>query len=226
MLSNYKLGLGALLLSSIFSASLIITDHEQNLDAFGCRPGLIPNGNINRCLNCHESASGGDARNAFGIAIEELEVGCSDFWGPELAMLDSDGDGRTNGEELGDPEGTWKRGDEAPGDPEEVTRPGDPTFNRGDSDANGLLEVTDPILNLTFQFLGGVEIKCMDTLDFDDNGKIELTDPIANLSHQFLGTQAPMPPNNGTCGEDPTPERRGEVLDCLEYPSSSCIMDS
>jgi hypothetical protein len=46
------------------------------------------------------------------------------FWGPDLAAKDSDGDGRTNGEELGDPAGAWKRGDPNPGDPGIVTRPG------------------------------------------------------------------------------------------------------
>ena len=36
------------------------------------------------------------------------------LWGPELAALDSDGDGATNGQELGDPDGTWLPGDPAP----------------------------------------------------------------------------------------------------------------
>jgi hypothetical protein len=46
------------------------------------------------------------------------------FWSPDLAARDSDGDGRTNGEELLDPAGAWKRGDPNPGDPGIVTRPG------------------------------------------------------------------------------------------------------
>ena len=48
------------------------------------------------------------------------------FWGPELAALDSDGDGFTNGEELGDPDGTWQEGDAAPGDAADITHPGNP----------------------------------------------------------------------------------------------------
>jgi len=39
------------------------------------------------------------------------------------------------------------------GDPV-IVEPGG--FQRGDVDANGKLEITDPILNLTFQFIGGV----------------------------------------------------------------------
>jgi len=42
--------------------------------------------------------------------VEALDLDtCHKFWGPELAAKDSDGDGRTNGEELQDPEGTHCR---------------------------------------------------------------------------------------------------------------------
>ena len=46
---------------------------------------------------------------------------------PELAAQDTDGDGATNGQELGDPEGAWdwQSGDANPGDPNAVTNPGD-----------------------------------------------------------------------------------------------------
>ena len=91
------------------------------------RPGQIPNGPVNSCSNCHMSPRGGDARNAFGRAVEAefLNEDGNVLWGPELAAIDSDGDGFTNGEELGDPEGVWKAGDESPGDPEAVTKPWD-----------------------------------------------------------------------------------------------------
>ncbi len=92
------------------------------------RPGQIPNGPVNTCSNCHMSPRGGDARNAFGRTVEAefLSEDGNVLWGPKLAAIDSDEDGFTNGEELGDPEGTWKAGDESPGDPEAVTKPGDP----------------------------------------------------------------------------------------------------
>ena len=91
-----------------------------------CRVDLIPNGSVAGCLNCHFSIFGG-TRNSFGKAIEPLTAvnDCVvNFWGPALAAADSDGDGRTNGEELGDPEGLWKPGDPAPGNPSQVTLPG------------------------------------------------------------------------------------------------------
>ncbi len=93
-----------------------------------------------------------------------------------------------------------------------------PSFRRGDDDGNGVLEITDPISNVTFQFLGTFTPPCLDASDFDDNGKIEITDPIANLSYQFLGTAPPAPPGADTCGQDPTPDEvEGADLGCLVY---------
>ena len=80
------------------------------------------------CLTCHDTLLGG-TRNAFGMAVEPLvpvDDCVTEFWGPALAALDSDGDGRTNGEELGDPLGLWRPGDRDPGDPDLVTNPGVP----------------------------------------------------------------------------------------------------
>ncbi|EQC29656.1 hypothetical protein SDRG_12660 [Saprolegnia diclina VS20] len=54
----------------------------------------------------HVNPSGGGARNAFGS-----DFGANGLtWNPALCQLDSDGDGATNGEELGDPCCTWKAG--------------------------------------------------------------------------------------------------------------------
>lgn len=99
-------------------------------DARFFRPSQIPNGPVNSCSTCHMSPFGGDARNAFGRTVEADFLtatgnGGNVLWGPDLAAIDSDGDGFTNGEELGDPEGVWKIGDEHPGDPERVTKPWD-----------------------------------------------------------------------------------------------------
>ena len=47
-------------------------------------------------------------------------------WGAALAVIDSDGDGFSNGEELQDPDGAWQNGQPAPGDPSLVTNPGSP----------------------------------------------------------------------------------------------------
>ncbi len=97
-------------------------------EARGFRGNMVPNAETvgAGCNLCHVSG-GGSARNQFGLDVEALVTvnGREVFWTPELAALDSDGDGFTNGEELGDPEGTWEAGDDPPGDAARVTNPAD-----------------------------------------------------------------------------------------------------
>ncbi|KAK7475437.1 hypothetical protein BaRGS_00033318, partial [Batillaria attramentaria] len=59
----------------------------------------------------HTSPAGGGDRNPFGT------------WTSELCSRDSDGDGRTNGEELGDPTCSWRKG-RAPTHTTNITHPG------------------------------------------------------------------------------------------------------
>ena len=96
------------------------------LDARECRPELIPNGAVHDCSNCHRSSAGGGTRTPFGEDVRDrvLPGSCARFWNAALAAIDSDGDGRTNGEELGDPDGSWDPGDPQPGDGARVTNPG------------------------------------------------------------------------------------------------------
>lgn len=56
------------------------------------------------CETCHFSQGGGGARYRFGNDFRDAGL----RWTSALAALDSDGDGYTNGVELGDPEGTWR----------------------------------------------------------------------------------------------------------------------
>jgi hypothetical protein len=92
------------------------------------RPGMMPHGTVFNCATCHISQFGGGARNPFGNAVNaRVNPGATtQFWGPELAALDSDGDGFSNGEELQDPNGLWRQGNPQPGDRSLVTNPGDP----------------------------------------------------------------------------------------------------
>ncbi len=89
-------------------------------DARPWRVEQLPNGSKFSCSNCHHSPYGGP-RNAFGLAVEkEVTRGSrAPFWSIALAAKDSDGDGASNGEELGD-----KDGDGKPTDGAEVTNPG------------------------------------------------------------------------------------------------------
>jgi hypothetical protein len=78
--------------------------------------GYIPNGTVYSCDACH--FSGNYFLHDYGDAGRT--------WTVDLARMDSDGDGFTNGEELQDPDGTWSRGQPDPGDPGLVTNPADP----------------------------------------------------------------------------------------------------
>lgn len=90
------------------------------------RVNQIPNGSISGCLTCHNSSSGG-SRNSFGQAVQSgfLDNDGNVVWGSDLANLDSDGDGFTNGTELQDPNGEWTSGTQDPGDASLVANPGD-----------------------------------------------------------------------------------------------------
>jgi hypothetical protein len=91
--------------------------------AFSNRVGMIPNGQVFGCANCHINPGGGGPRNPFGLSVSAITQGNSSvvFWSAALAAQDSDGDGFTNGEELGDPDGD---GTPIPG--AQVTNPGNP----------------------------------------------------------------------------------------------------
>jgi hypothetical protein len=110
----------------IFTIIVLLTTSLTFLVGRSFRVGQVPNGSKFSCNTCHNNG-GGSARNSFGQAVE-LITGSSNtnFWGPQLASIDSDGDGFTNGEELQDPNGLWNGGD-PPGDFSLVTNPGDAT---------------------------------------------------------------------------------------------------
>ncbi len=91
------------------------------------RVSKLPHGSKFSCNTCHTNG-GGTPLNPFGVDVNSRVTpgGNETFWGLDLASLDSDGDGFTNGEELQDPTGAWIEGDAQPGDENLVTNPGDP----------------------------------------------------------------------------------------------------
>ena len=101
-----------------------------------------------------------------------------------------------------------------PYDWETVGGGGNPeVFRRGDSDRNGIVELTDGIRVLNFLFTGGPAPLCQDAADTDDNGKIELTDAVACFGFLFLGAEPPPSPGPIDCGRDPT----DDDFNCEEY---------
>lgn len=86
--------------------------------------GYIPNGNVAPCANCHPGGDTGQ-QNGFGQDAANQVGKPAEQWWPALADLDSDGDGQTNGQELGDPCNEWLIGLD-PGRTTNISNPGDP----------------------------------------------------------------------------------------------------
>src|SRR6185503_21069849 len=66
------------------------------------------------------------------------------------------------------------------------------SFQRGDVDVNGTMDITDAINILNFLFLGGAGPTCLPLANVDGEGGVDLTDPIFVLQNLFLG--GPVPP--------------------------------
>lgn len=73
-----------------------------------CVAGLCPAIGHKDCRGGSVTASDGTFLNAFGKAFRDAGY----QWTEDLCNADSDGDGRTNGEELGDPCCVWRPGQE------------------------------------------------------------------------------------------------------------------
>ncbi|MBI4605081.1 MAG: hypothetical protein HY721_24220 [Planctomycetes bacterium] len=88
-----------------------------------------------------------------------------------------------------------------------------PRLVRGDSDADGRVNLTDAVRTLNWLFRGDPSPPCLDAADSDDSGGVNITDPIHTLQFLFLGGAAPPAPGPFECGEDPT----GDGLAACEH---------
>ncbi len=85
-------------------------------------------------------------------------------------------------------------------------------FLRGDCNADGEMNVSDAILNISYQFREGV-VPCELALDVDGTGTLSIADPIYHLNFMFLAGPAPPDPFLG-CGVGSAPS----ALSCLAFP--------
>lgn len=87
------------------------------------------------------------------------------------------------------------------------------TFRRGDTDADGDLELIDGIYGLSALFLpGSPPFPCEDSADLNDDGALELLDMILLLQYLFAAGAPPAYPFP-YCGLDPTPDS----VSCAEF---------
>ncbi|MBN1461679.1 MAG: hypothetical protein JXA57_19275 [Armatimonadetes bacterium] len=86
-------------------------------------------------------------------------------------------------------------------------------FNRGDTNADGALDIADAIFALTYLFTSGPAPACLDAADANDDGTVDIADGIAVLTHLFGGRE-PLPEPFGECGVDLTDDDLG----CLSFP--------
>ena len=83
-------------------------------------------------------------------------------------------------------------------------------FRRGDSNGDGTLDISDPQATLTYLFLGGEPLECLDAADANDDGRLDIADPITTLQVLFVREGAQLPPPSGKPAGDPT----ADTLDC------------
>ena len=83
-------------------------------------------------------------------------------------------------------------------------------FQRGDSNNNGVIDISDAIFTLNHLFLGNDRPSCLSAADSNDDGSLNISDAVFLLSFLFEGAGTPPYPDTGL---DPTPD-----LGCREAP--------
>lgn len=137
----------------------------------------------------HRDPAGGGSRNFFGIDFASNDM----RWTVALCNLDSDGDGRTNGEELGDPNCVWKIGD-LPSRTVNITHP-------------GICEpLTSPKCHVANSWLQCLSPATCPELSYSD---------ILNTSYRFPNTRIPVGSKNYYCKMFALPSDR--IYDVVGY---------
>ena len=58
-------------------------------------------------------------------------------------------------------------------------------FLRGDSNADGVVDISDSVFTLSYLFFGGRAPACQDAADSNDDGAVDISDPIGALGVLF-----------------------------------------
>jgi len=87
-------------------------------------------------------------------------------------------------------------------------------FRRGDSNHDGILNLSDGVHILGALFLGPPGFDCEDASDSNNDGTLDLSDAVSIFNYLFLGGFAPPSPGPTHCGPDPVAQ---DGLGCLTY---------
>ena len=91
-----------------------------------------------------------------------------------------------------------------------------PRFRRGDTDANGAVELVDVRRLLEYLFLNAPKLDCQRAADVNDDGFLQLTDAILIVLRLFYNS-GPFSLPADFCGRDQTPD----VLSCETFTPCS-----
>src|SRR4029453_7104580 len=80
-----------------------------------------------------------------------------------------------------------------------------PVFHRGDSNTDGVLDISDGVAIFGFLFLGADSPSCMEAANANNDDKLDISDGVYILSFLFSGGADLPPPGPPPmpCGEDP-----------------------
>lgn len=92
-------------------------------------------------------------------------------------------------------------------------------FIRGDVDADGTMNITDPIVLLRYLFQSGTEPSCLVAADVDASGDLNVADALYALNYLFARGPHPGAPFP-TCGVNPEPET---TLGCEDYAPCAVV---
>ncbi|MBN1418127.1 MAG: hypothetical protein JXP34_05085 [Planctomycetes bacterium] len=88
------------------------------------------------------------------------------------------------------------------------------TFRRADANADGIVDIADPVFTLEFVFSLRPEVpECLDALDANDDGAIDIGDAVFTLAYLFAHAEPPPWPFPGP-GIDPS----RDLLECPGPP--------
>ena len=86
-------------------------------------------------------------------------------------------------------------------------------FVRGDSNADGMVNIADPVYSLGYLFRDGAPPPCFEAANANNDHALDISDIVYILGYIFR-SQAPPPAPFPECGIDPTPD---DSLGCEQY---------